>query len=351
MEDSISEGSEINEKEFGGDLGKAVSSEDSAENLPKNSWTEATATSNGFGYKNGKYVFGRTFEEATEIGPISIGDEAKKLPALGPNGLEGKTIVICLPGNDYSSMWLMNHFMPFLTKLGEWNAKFRIAQKSGSNVCEVRETILGAEFGKPLTALTKPWNGQIEYDYMLWIDSDVLFTPEHFEALYRWNKDIVCGLYLKNQGGDFAPARMDPEFEAGRANNIWSLNVRDLIGKEGELLEVITASMGFCLVKNNVFEKIQRPWFPSMPVKMPGGDELFCGEDVNFSFRAREAGFKFYIDPTVIIPHYKQSGWMCRVPTQEEFDRNEAYRMAQEKMAKEAQSPNRQAAFGGKHGR
>ncbi len=265
-------------------------------------------------------------------------------PALSV--ITGKTVVLCLPGNDYSNEWMMYHFLPFLAELGNMNVTFRIAQQGGSNVCEVRETILGAQFGRPLTELTEPWGGKLDYDYMLWVDSDVLFKPEDFKRLVQWNKDIVCGLYLKNQQGDFAPARWDEEYVQGRAQNIWSLNVRDLVGKAGTCLEVLTISMGFALIKKGVFEKVPRPWFPCQPVQMPGGDWLFCGEDVCFSMAARKAGFQIWVDPEVLIPHRKASGWATKIPTQADIDAYNGDRELQTLVQNRASAPNRQQAFG-----
>jgi hypothetical protein len=292
-------------------------------------------------------------DEILKNGPPPVGFEAPLekegplVPIQKPMDIQDKTFVICLPGNDYSNTWIFYHLIPFLQKLGEWGAKFRFAQMGGSNICEVRETILGATFGKPIKDFNIPWDGKLYYDYMLWIDSDVLFTPENFEHLVRWDKPIVCGLYLKNQQGDFAPAKMDPEFLAGRANNIWSLNVRDLVGTEGTLIEVLTVSMGFALIKKGVFENVPRPWFPSMPLQMPGGESLFCGEDVCFSFAVRKAGFKMYIDPEVIIPHYKHSGWMAKIPSKQEYGQMLKSQQQQIAAQKALQSPDRQTAFRG----
>ena len=45
----------------------------------------------------------------------------------------------------------------------------------------------------------KPFNG-IDYDYMMWIDSDMQFTTDNFFELYNMDKDIASGWYA--QPGD-----------------------------------------------------------------------------------------------------------------------------------------------------
>ncbi|MBD3393020.1 MAG: hypothetical protein GF418_13005 [Chitinivibrionales bacterium] len=46
----------------------------------------------------------------------------------------------------------------------------------------------------------KPFGGKLEYDYVMWIDADVLFTPEQFERLLKHDRDIVSGVYLMEGG-------------------------------------------------------------------------------------------------------------------------------------------------------
>jgi len=50
----------------------------------------------------------------------------------------------------------------------------------------------------------KPYNKQLDYDYMLWIDSDIIFTVEQFDKLLSHQADIVSGLYFMDDGQQFA---------------------------------------------------------------------------------------------------------------------------------------------------
>ena len=40
----------------------------------------------------------------------------------------------------------------------------------------------------------KPWQGRVDYDYMLWIDSDNIFKVDDFIKLYNMKKEIASGL-------------------------------------------------------------------------------------------------------------------------------------------------------------
>ena len=83
------------------------------------------------------------------------------------------------------------------------------------------------------------------------------------------------------------------------------LTAKDIEGK-GELLEVNYTGMGFMLVKNRVFESLTYPWF--RPIEKRIGDSLdFTMEDVGFCLRAKEKGYKIFVDPQIIVGHEKKT--------------------------------------------
>ena len=62
-------------------------------------------------------------------------------------------------------------------------------------------------------AAQRAFNGQLDYDYIMWIDSDILFTPEQFVRLLSHDVDIVSGLYLMEGGIHYATVKdWDEEF-------------------------------------------------------------------------------------------------------------------------------------------
>ena len=51
--------------------------------------------------------------------------------------------------------------------------------------------VLGANVLKGPDQL--PWQGKLQYDYQLWIDSDIVFNLEAFYKLIWMDKDIAAG--------------------------------------------------------------------------------------------------------------------------------------------------------------
>ena len=69
--------------------------------------------------------------------------------------------------------------------------------------------------------------------------------------------------------------------------------------------------MGLMIVKKGVFEKMSYPWFRSDVLEwIEDGVEMadIDTDDAGFCFRAKELGFKVYVDPGVHVTHEKLIG-------------------------------------------
>ena len=90
------------------------------------------------------------------------------------------TIVVCIPGNSFSSEFFIRWTI-FLQYCQQKGIKLILSQQHSNNIYYVRNMCLG---GNTILGINqKPFNSKIEYDYILWIDSDIIFTPEQFEKL------------------------------------------------------------------------------------------------------------------------------------------------------------------------
>lgn len=148
-----------------------------------------------------------------------------------------------------------------------------------------------------------PFDGKIEYDYIMWIDSDIIFTTENFEKLLSNNVDICGGVYLMDGGKQFSVVK-DWDRDKFQRQGTFDFLTPDDISKSPSLMEVAYTGFGFLLIKRGVFEKIKYPWF-GPKYETIGQCVDFSSEDVSFCLRAKEAGFKIHIDPTVWVRHQK----------------------------------------------
>jgi hypothetical protein len=210
------------------------------------------------------------------------------------------TVVFCIPGNRFSG-----HFLECWSNLVGWclanGFKPLLSCRHSNNIYFVRNMCLWADVMRGPNQ--KPFDGKLDYQYLMWIDSDILFAPEQFARLLSHDKDIVSGLYLMEGGKQFATVKdWDEEFFK-QHGYFQFLMPQDVAGKDG-LLEVSYSGMGFMLVKKGVFEALEYPWF--RPIEKRIGNMVdITMEDVAFALRAQEKGFKVFIDPMVKVGHEK----------------------------------------------
>jgi len=176
-----------------------------------------------------------------------------------------------------------------------------VSSMPGSDVCIVRERCLGIGPDSVVVSTKKlaPFFGTIEYDYIMWIDSDIIFKPEDFMKLVNRDVDIVSGLY-KRTPEFYTAVRYNPSVTL---KDIVEISEPDIEGQT-DLIEVSLCGLGFMLVKKGVFESLERPWFLH-PVADFLGATTSISEDAYFCMKAQEAGFKLWVDPTVRVGHEK----------------------------------------------
>ena len=168
-----------------------------------------------------------------------------------------------------------------------------------SLVADAREITLNGSRRNSILE-TRPFEGKVNYKKLIWIDSDISWTPEDFMKLYENDKDIVSGAYLLGNGEVTAyPERLGAPFSYQQV-----LEMKDLV-------KVHSVGFGFLAVKQGVFETLTRPWFQSVEITMVDPDTKeeytfpIMGEDVSWCERVNRNGFDVWLDPTVRVTHHK----------------------------------------------
>tara|TARA_R110002074_G_scaffold225564_1_gene397159 strand:- start:176 stop:748 length:573 start_codon:yes stop_codon:yes gene_type:complete len=183
-------------------------------------------------------------------------------------------IAFCIPGPSFSG-WFLENWTALIKSLPP-EIEWRLYRNYNPNVHVVRNQVLDrAKMFRP--------------DYYMWIDSDINFTPDNFyKLLDHTNVSIVSGVYVMKTTypyNDFACGTLDGGYLT-----------RDDIKGETELVEVKANGLGWMLVKAEVFDQLDQPFTQ---------DAHGTGEDALFQIRAKELGFRSYIDPTLVVGHEK----------------------------------------------
>lgn len=125
-----------------------------------------------------------------------------------------------------------------------------------------------------------------EADYVLFVDSDIIFPYDAIRALLNQNKSMITGVYWSRSENVRNPIIYDeitPRHIFNRYPKITPLK-RKIRGCE----EIKGCGMGFCLIRNDLLKKITKRFVsPFEPYKG-------LGEDISFCYRVGKIGEKIY---------------------------------------------------------
>ncbi len=152
---------------------------------------------------------------------------------------------------------------------------------------------------------------QTDSTHMLCIDSDIAWAPQDVKKMLDYGEEFVAGLY---------PAR-GPE-KCFLYRGVYGEDKGMKVSEKG-LLEMQYVPAGFMLLKREMLEAMISH-FPELyyepkdaSLKHTSGHHLFAvelwegefwGEDYVFCRRARQAGFRIWIDPCIKLDHAGLAG-------------------------------------------
>jgi len=137
-----------------------------------------------------------------------------------------------------------------------------------------------------------------KYDYVFWIDADMVFESDVLIDLLNDDKDIVSAVCFMRRN-PYEPCIY-------KSLRLGASLYEDMIEKyldypEGEPFEVEACGMAMCLMKVEALKHILtvtgQPFFP---VK---SNHRTLGEDLSFCYKARSLGYKIWADPRIYVGH------------------------------------------------
>lgn len=151
--------------------------------------------------------------------------------------------------------------------------------------------------GRAISSMAVPMNGfapvrqVLPYDYYLSMDDDMGFSAETVERLIARNVDIVGAAYL-NREGDAAEIVAMPVNGKTKVDQfrVWQCGLQEALWVGG----------GCMLIRKNVFEAMEFPWWRNNIATILDDKGVAYAEvqteDISFCANARAAGFKVWID-------------------------------------------------------
>ena len=224
-----------------------------------------------------------------------------------------KKIVFALPGDNFSSKFLISWTATISKVLEMQKYDITISPATGSFVSFVRMKTLGLDTLRG--DMQKPFNGQ-DFDVWITIDSDIVFTPEQVIELIESTEHhpVVSGMYRMSDLMNFAFVKdWDTNYfkEHGSFKFITPEDIEMWKKETGfKYYPVAYAGMGFMAVKRDVLDKMKYPYFDSelSVIIADDGKTLkdICSEDVSFSQNIIKAGYQIMVNTDIRVGHLKQ---------------------------------------------
>ena len=218
-----------------------------------------------------------------------------------------KTVAVALPGREFSGSFLKN-WSQTLLHLTSMGYKVIMINDYSSFVPFSRMKTLGLDVLRGATQV--PFDGKIDYDVWLTIDSDVFFLPEQVvELIEETDKHpVISGLYRMTDLKHYAAVK-DWDVEYFKKYGTFEfIDVNDPILNE-KYINVVYNGMGFFACRKGVIENLKYPYFsyPLIEIETEDGKILrdMCSEDVAFCKNLKDAGYKITVKTSLRVGHEK----------------------------------------------
>lgn len=133
-----------------------------------------------------------------------------------------------------------------------------------------------------------------DYDYLLSIDSDIILPSDTLVKMLSHKKDIISGMYRQRKH----EVHIVEIFKQYPDGGIMQIPYYDM--PDQNVFEIDACGMGVCLIKGEIFKKMEYPWFLYQSSLENGGT---LSEDVYFCMKAKEMGYTLWADKTIQVPH------------------------------------------------
>lgn len=141
------------------------------------------------------------------------------------------------------------------------------------------------------------------FDAIWYVDDDQVFAPDTLAKLLAHDKDIVSGLYLQRE-----VPWIPHLYRHNRDDGLWY--PRLLNHGDSGLLKIDSCGAGCLLLKTKVLKAMEKPWW-----RLGQCDKVNWSDDHDFLARAREKGFKVYVDLDCPVGHQMNATiWPLRRP-------------------------------------
>jgi len=150
------------------------------------------------------------------------------------------------------------------------------------------------------------------YTHLLMVDSDAMIHPDTLQRLLSWEAPVVGALAFTRYGPLYPTVYRTESKEQPGSFRVRMDEVKEFVDKHRELvssrpvvltprppdalMEVDRTGCHCLLIRRDVLEAIERPWFVAEVMRRNREDFYFCE-------KVQEAGFRVYVDLSCMAGH------------------------------------------------
>lgn len=219
-------------------------------------------------------------------------------------------VILAIPGNSFTEKFLQGWTSSIVELANKGHQIVGVIHGVSSFVSFARMKTLGLDVGRG--ADQKPFDGKIDYDAWITLDSDIVFSPESIidliNSLERY--PVVSGYYMMSDMTHFAVVKKwDPKYF--KEHNTFQFMTKDDMDTEKEtFIPVAYAGMGIFGCRRHVLEALKYPYFDAPLQKFTKDDGTIlkdmCSEDVAFCKNIQSAGFDVMLNTKLRVGHEKK---------------------------------------------
>jgi hypothetical protein len=168
--------------------------------------------------------------------------------------------------------------------------------------------VQGNQIGRQRQEALDFWYDKTDFDWILWVDSDIVLTEEALQKV--WNaadpiaKPVVTGTYFiskENEGSLMAPY---PAVFNWTDNDYKIAYLHPL--PVDTVLKVGSAGFGFVLMHRNAITQMRKVHGSKPYFNETGVGEQFVSEDINFFRMMHQSGVPLYTHTGALVKHMKR---------------------------------------------
>jgi hypothetical protein len=182
------------------------------------------------------------------------------------------------------------------------------APKLGMNIVN-KIRVNGNQIGRQRQVLFDNWADVTKTDWLLWIDSDIVITPDALKLVWgsadKIAKPVVSGTYFVSKENERSLMQPFPAlFKEGSTKHELQI-IHPL--PQNELIKVDSAGFGFLLMHKSIIPKMRKvsPGY-SLFAEEEGLADKYISEDIVFFRKLKEAGVDLYAHTGAVVQHMKR---------------------------------------------